>query len=467
MIALAHMGGADGDRAPRAWRASWYARRARLPHARGRMRRRRRTRVWHPRTGLPDDAFEHDGKLTKREFRALALAKLMPHPGALLWDIGAGCGSVGIEWMRAEPTTRARSRSSRAPTAAPWPRATPPRSACRRSTSATARAPEALAALPAAGRGLHRRRRCRERDDRRVDASAEARRPARRPCRDAGKRGAAARRLCAARRRAGPPRRSRAPSRSATSPAGGRRCRSRNGRGGSRERPALRHRRRARRPGADDAEGGAHPRARSPVIAYPAPDNGESSARAIAATFIPAGPDRDRHPRADARRARCRSRSTTAPRTRSPRISRPAATWRCSARAIRSSTAPSCICTTRLAERFPDDDRAGRHLAHRLRRGERAAAGPPRRRADGPAGDARRTRSWSAGSRDADAAAILKVGRHLAAAEGAARPPRARRLARSTSRTRRAPTSACCRSRSLPMRGALFLDDPRREGAAR
>jgi precorrin-6Y C5,15-methyltransferase (decarboxylating) len=57
---------------------------------------------WLPRqAGLPDDAFVHDGKLTKREFRALALAKLMPHPGALLWDIGAGCGSVGIEWMRA------------------------------------------------------------------------------------------------------------------------------------------------------------------------------------------------------------------------------------------------------------------------------------------------------------------------------------------------------------------------------
>jgi len=57
---------------------------------------------WWPRTaGLPDDAYEHDGKLTKREFRALALAKLLPHHGALLWDIGAGCGSVGIEWMRA------------------------------------------------------------------------------------------------------------------------------------------------------------------------------------------------------------------------------------------------------------------------------------------------------------------------------------------------------------------------------
>lgn len=58
--------------------------------------------VWHPRTaGLPDQAFEHDGKITKREARALALAKLKPHPGALLWDIGAGSGSVSVEWMRA------------------------------------------------------------------------------------------------------------------------------------------------------------------------------------------------------------------------------------------------------------------------------------------------------------------------------------------------------------------------------
>jgi precorrin-6Y C5,15-methyltransferase (decarboxylating) len=64
--------------------------------------------IWWPRTaGLPDDAFEHDGKITKREFRALALAKLMPHPGALLWDIGAGCGSIGIEWIRAANHARA------------------------------------------------------------------------------------------------------------------------------------------------------------------------------------------------------------------------------------------------------------------------------------------------------------------------------------------------------------------------
>ena len=54
--------------------------------------------------GLPDDAFENDGQLTKRDLRASALARLMPAPGQLLWDVGAGAGSVGIEWMRAHPS---------------------------------------------------------------------------------------------------------------------------------------------------------------------------------------------------------------------------------------------------------------------------------------------------------------------------------------------------------------------------
>jgi precorrin-6B C5,15-methyltransferase / cobalt-precorrin-6B C5,C15-methyltransferase len=57
--------------------------------------------------GLPDDAFENDGQLTKRDLRAAALARLLPAPGQLLWDIGAGAGSVGIEWMRSHPTCRA------------------------------------------------------------------------------------------------------------------------------------------------------------------------------------------------------------------------------------------------------------------------------------------------------------------------------------------------------------------------
>jgi precorrin-6B C5,15-methyltransferase / cobalt-precorrin-6B C5,C15-methyltransferase len=56
--------------------------------------------------GLPDDAFEQDGQITKREIRALALAELAPVPGQLLWDVGAGSGSIGIEWMRTHPASR-------------------------------------------------------------------------------------------------------------------------------------------------------------------------------------------------------------------------------------------------------------------------------------------------------------------------------------------------------------------------
>ena len=51
--------------------------------------------------GLPDDVFEHDGQLTKREVRAATLSALSPLPGETLWDIGAGCGSIAIEWLRA------------------------------------------------------------------------------------------------------------------------------------------------------------------------------------------------------------------------------------------------------------------------------------------------------------------------------------------------------------------------------
>lgn len=54
--------------------------------------------------GLPDDAFENDGQLTKRDLRASALARLAPAPGQHLWDVGAGAGSVGIEWMRSHPS---------------------------------------------------------------------------------------------------------------------------------------------------------------------------------------------------------------------------------------------------------------------------------------------------------------------------------------------------------------------------
>ena len=56
--------------------------------------------------GLPDSAFEHDGQLTKRDVRAVTLARLAPLPGQLLWDVGAGSGSIGIEWMRTWPNCR-------------------------------------------------------------------------------------------------------------------------------------------------------------------------------------------------------------------------------------------------------------------------------------------------------------------------------------------------------------------------
>ncbi len=57
--------------------------------------------------GLSDDAFTHDGQLTKREVRTLTLARLLPIPGQLLWDVGAGCGSVAIEWLRSDSRCRA------------------------------------------------------------------------------------------------------------------------------------------------------------------------------------------------------------------------------------------------------------------------------------------------------------------------------------------------------------------------
>lgn len=61
-----------------------------------------------PRTpGLPDDAYEHDGQLTKREVRAITLAHLAPVPGQLLWDVGSGAASVAIEWMRTHSSCRA------------------------------------------------------------------------------------------------------------------------------------------------------------------------------------------------------------------------------------------------------------------------------------------------------------------------------------------------------------------------
>ena len=97
--------------------------------------------------GLPDDAYDHDGQLTKREVRAVTLAALAPLPGQLLWDVGAGTGSIAIEWLRTHPSCRAVAVEQRAERAS------------RISQNAAAlgvpglsvvhgRAPEALADLP-------------------------------------------------------------------------------------------------------------------------------------------------------------------------------------------------------------------------------------------------------------------------------------------------------------------------------
>jgi precorrin-6Y C5,15-methyltransferase (decarboxylating) len=74
-------------------------------------------RVLARAAGLPDALFEHDGQITKREIRAMTLAALSPRRGELLWDVGAGAGSVAIEWMLADPSMRAvaiEARSDRA-----------------------------------------------------------------------------------------------------------------------------------------------------------------------------------------------------------------------------------------------------------------------------------------------------------------------------------------------------------------
>jgi precorrin-6Y C5,15-methyltransferase (decarboxylating) len=97
--------------------------------------------------GLPDEMFEHDGQLTKREIRAVTLSSLEPRAGELLWDIGCGSGSVSIEWLLRHPSNRAigiERDATRAARAA--------RNAAElgvpRLEIVTGRAPESLALLP-------------------------------------------------------------------------------------------------------------------------------------------------------------------------------------------------------------------------------------------------------------------------------------------------------------------------------
>lgn len=67
----------------------------------------RDARVFSLAGGLDDALFDHDGQLTKREIRAVTLSSLAPRRGELLWDIGAGSGSIAIEWMLRHPAMRA------------------------------------------------------------------------------------------------------------------------------------------------------------------------------------------------------------------------------------------------------------------------------------------------------------------------------------------------------------------------
>ena len=97
--------------------------------------------------GLPDDWFEHDGQITKRDIRAVTLSALSPRHGELLWDIGSGSGSVAIEWALADPANRAIAIETRADRAARIRRNALALGATAVSV-VTGEAPGALAGLP-------------------------------------------------------------------------------------------------------------------------------------------------------------------------------------------------------------------------------------------------------------------------------------------------------------------------------
>lgn len=97
---LEHMGGTR-ERIYRGRAATWdHPRAADLNTLAVECRANADARALSLTTGLPDEAFRHDGQLTKREIRAATLSALRPLPGQLLWDVGAGCGSIAIEWLR-------------------------------------------------------------------------------------------------------------------------------------------------------------------------------------------------------------------------------------------------------------------------------------------------------------------------------------------------------------------------------
>ncbi len=107
VIVLEHMGGAT-ERQIEARAAEWRTRQTADLNTMAVECRPGADATILPRLpGLPDVAFHHDGQLTKREVRAATLAALAPLPEQRLWDVGAGCGSIAIEWMRAARGARA------------------------------------------------------------------------------------------------------------------------------------------------------------------------------------------------------------------------------------------------------------------------------------------------------------------------------------------------------------------------
>jgi len=107
MTVLAHMGGEAESRLDGRARDWPHGRAPDLGLVAVECRAEPGARVLARVPGLPDDVYEHDGLITKREVRAVALARLMPLPGQTLWDVGAGSGAVAIEWLRAEPQSHA------------------------------------------------------------------------------------------------------------------------------------------------------------------------------------------------------------------------------------------------------------------------------------------------------------------------------------------------------------------------
>jgi precorrin-6Y C5,15-methyltransferase (decarboxylating) len=106
MIALSHLGGAE-ESVCRATALNWAEAVPSLTTLAIACVAAADATILSTAPGLPDDAYLHDGQLTKREVRSATLAALAPLRNQLLWDVGAGCGSIGIEWCRAAKGARA------------------------------------------------------------------------------------------------------------------------------------------------------------------------------------------------------------------------------------------------------------------------------------------------------------------------------------------------------------------------